>query len=126
MFAASPLYNTPDNMKGIIKAARFGDARDSVLCYSTYDKERWKKAADAAKAVIDAATGSGVSLYNTGKSTTTAKTDNYAGLGDYEAVCNNVYGSAGTYGNPEIILGNTCHQGTAVSDVSGWGRMGSL
>ena len=124
MFAASPLYNTPDNMKATIKAARFGDARDSVLCYATYDKERWKKAADAAKVVIDAAGGSGVSLFNTGKASSDRGKDTYASLGDYEAVCNNVYGSTGTYGNPEIILGNTCHQGTAVSDVSGWAEWG--
>jgi hypothetical protein len=42
LYAASPLYNTPDNMKSIIAQARFGDARDSVLCYPNYDKERWK------------------------------------------------------------------------------------
>lgn len=128
MFAASPLYNTPDNMKAAIRAVRFGDGRDSVLCYPNYDKERWKKAADAAKAVIDAAPASMVSLYNTGKDSSERKKDTYASLGDYEAVCNNIYnvsgGTAGNYGNPEIILGNTCHQGTAVSDVSSWAEWG--
>jgi hypothetical protein len=122
LYAASPLYNTPDNMKSIIAAARFGDARDSVLCYTTYDKARWKRAADAAKAVIDAAAASGVSLYNTGKPTTTVKTDNYAGLADYEAVCNNVSGTGGTYGNPEMILVNTFNQNDP--NINGWADWG--
>jgi starch-binding outer membrane protein, SusD/RagB family len=126
LYAASPLYNTPDNMKPAIAGARFGDGRDSVLCYTTYSKERWKRAADAAKAVIDAAPGAGVVLYNTGKATTTTKTDNYAGLGDYEAVCNNVYGTTGAYGSPEMILVNTYNQNdpnrTGWAD---WGRYNS-
>lgn len=110
LYAASPLYNTPPSMRAMIEGARFGNARDSVLSYPTYDRERWKRAADASKAVIDAASGSGVILYNTGKPTTTVNTDNYAGLGDYEAVYNNVYGTAGAYGNPEMILVNTYNQ----------------
>jgi hypothetical protein len=124
LYAASPLYNTPNEMKSIIAGARFGDARDSVLCYPTYDKERWKRAADASKAVIDAAAGSGVSLYvsATPKPTTTPNTDNYAGLGDYEAVCNNVYGTSGAYGNPEMILVNTFNQRDPdKSQLNEWG-----
>ena len=123
LYAASPLYNTPPELKGAIAGARYNDNRDTVLCYPTYDKSRWKRAADAAKAVIDAAAGSGVSLYNTGKPTTTPKTDNYAGLGDYEAVYNNVFGSAGTYGNPEYILANTYNQSEVSRDGwADWGR----
>lgn len=126
LYAASPLYNTPDNMKAGVTGARFGDARDSVLCYTSYNKERWKRAADAAKAVIDAAGASGVTLYNTGKPLTTAKTDNYAGLGDYEAVCNNVFGTTGTYGNPEMILVNTYNHNDANKDGwADWGRYNS-
>lgn len=123
LYAASPLYNTPDNMKSAIAGARFGGAKDSVLCYLTYDKERWKRAADAAKAVIDAAPASGVVLYNTNKPTTTPKTDNYAGLGDYEAVFNNVFGTTGSYGNPEMILVNTYNQNDPNRDGwADWGR----
>lgn len=122
LYAASPLYNTPSEMKSIIAGARFGNEKDSVLCYANYDKERWKRAADAAKAVIDAAPGAGVSLYNTGKPTTTVNTDTYAGLGDYEAVCNNVYGSTGAYGNPEMILVNTFNQKDP--DKSQWNEWG--
>lgn len=123
LYAASPLYNTPADMKSAIAGARYNDGRDSLLCYETYSKERWKKAADAAKAVIDAAGASGVILYNTGKPTTTAKTDNYAGLADYEAVCNNVMGTTGTYGNPEMILVNTYNQNDPNRDGwADWGR----
>ena len=123
LYAASPLYNTPGDMKSVISAARYNDTRDSVLCYPSYNKERWKRAADAAKAVIDAATAAGVYLYNTGKPTTTVKTDNYAGLGDYEAVCNNVFGTTGTYGNPEMILVNTYNQNDPNRDGwADWGR----
>jgi starch-binding outer membrane protein, SusD/RagB family len=123
LYAASPLYNTPADMKTAVSGARYGDGRDTLLCYETYSKERWKRAADAAKAVIDAAGASGVSLYNTGKATTTARTDNYAGLGDYEAVCNNVMGTTGTYGNPEMILVNTYNQNDPNRDGwADWGR----
>jgi starch-binding outer membrane protein, SusD/RagB family len=122
LYAASPLYNTPNEMKSMIAGARFGDARDSVLGYPTYNKELWKRAADAAKAVIDAAPTAGVSLYNNSKPTTTPNTDTYAGLGDYEAVCNNVYGTAGTYGNPEMILVNTFNQKDP--DRSSWNQWG--
>ena len=123
LYAASPLYNTPADLKPAIGAARYNDARDSVLCYLSYSKERWKRAADAAKAVIDAAGASGVLLYNTGKPATTVKTDNYAGLGDYEAVCNNVLGTTGTYGNPEMILVNTYNQNDPNRDGwADWGR----
>lgn len=126
LYAASPLYNTPPDMKAAISGARYGDGRDTLLAYAAYSKERWKRAADAAKAVIDAATGAGVMLYNTGKPATTVKTDNYAGLGDYEAVINNVFGTAGTYGNPEFILANTYNQNDPNRDGwADWGRYNS-
>lgn len=124
LYAASPLYNTPGDMTAGLSGARFGNAKDSVLCYDVYSKERWKRAADASKAVMDAAATAGVSFYNTGKPATTARTDNYAGLGDYEAVCNNVSGTTGAYGNPEMILVNTFNQNdpNTVSSWADWGR----
>lgn len=126
LYAASPLYNTPESMKAAIAGARYGGERDTLLAYASYSKERWKRAADAAKAVIDAAAASGVQLYNTGKATTTPKTDNYAGLGDYEAVFNNVFGAAGTYGNPEMILVNTYNQNDPNRNGwADWGRYNS-
>lgn len=116
LYAASPLFNTPDNMRSVISAARFGDGRDSVLCYATYDKERWKKAADAAKDVLDNAAAAGVVLFNENKPLTTG--DAYSTIGDYEAVYNNV-DHTGKYGNPEYILANTYNQ---VPNGWEWGR----
>ncbi|MFT3846248.1 MAG: RagB/SusD family nutrient uptake outer membrane protein [Lacibacter sp.] len=113
LYAASPLFNTPDNMKSIIAGARYGDGRDSVLCYPAYDKERWNTAAKAAKEVIDNAPAAGVALYNTGKPETTGET--YATLGDYESVYN-------VYANQELILVNTYNQTPATSGAFEWGR----
>lgn len=113
LYAASPLFNTPDNMKSIIAAARYGDGRDSVLCYPTYDKERWNIAAKAAKDVIDNAPAAGVALYNTGKAETTGET--YATLGDYESVYN-------VYANQELILVNTYNQNPATAGAFEWAR----
>ena len=111
LYAASPLYNTPDNLKSVLAPARFNDARDSVLCYPTYSKERWKLAADAAKAVIDNAPQASVAIYNTGKPTTDVGvgSDTYAALGDYESVWN-------VNANSEVILASTKNQ-----DGSDWG-----
>lgn len=110
LYVASPLYNTPSNMAAEIAEARYGDARDSVLAYPDYDKERWKLAADASKDVIDAAIAAGGALYQTGKAETTPRTDNFEGLGDYEAVFN-------VYANSELILVNTAHMWVA---NNGW------
>ncbi|MGN8071131.1 RagB/SusD family nutrient uptake outer membrane protein [Mucilaginibacter sp. 22184] len=101
LYAASPLYNTPANLKAEVAGARFGDSRDTVLAYPNYDQERWNKAAKACKDVIDNAGGAGVSLFNTGKPLTTGET--YATLGDYESVWN-------VFANQEMILVNTANQ----------------
>jgi hypothetical protein len=117
LYAASPLYNTPANMKSDVAGARFGDSRDTVLAYTSYDPERWNKAAKAAKDVIDNAGAAGVSLYNTGKPETTGET--YATLGDYESVWN-------VFANQELILVNTSNQvpgaGGGWGDGSAWGQ----
>lgn len=110
LYAASPLYNTPTNLKSVIAQARYGDGRDSVLGYLDYNKERWNLAAQAAKDVIDHAPEAHVALYNTGKPETTG--DSYTTLGDYEAVSN-------VYANSELILVNTANQ--ASSDFF-WGK----
>ncbi len=111
LYAASPLYNTPPQMAGEVSGLRYNDDRDSVLCYQIYDNNRWKLAADAAKAVLDNATAAGVALYETGKVETTG--DTYATIGDYEAVWN-------VYNNSELILVQTDR---AVND---WGADGSI
>ncbi|MCH5719652.1 RagB/SusD family nutrient uptake outer membrane protein [Niabella hibiscisoli] len=102
LYVASPLYNTPVSMTAEIAEARYGDGRDTVLAYPSYDKERWKIAADAAKEVIDAAIAAGGGIYQTGKAETTPRTDNFEGLGDYEATFN-------VNANKELILVNTAH-----------------
>lgn len=115
LYAASPLYNTPSNLQGETQGARYGDGRDSVLAYPTYDKERWNTAAKASKDVIDAAAASSVAIYNTGKPTTTPHDDSYAGLGDYEAVSN-------VYANSELILVNTHNMDPAQTGGFFWGN----
>lgn len=47
LYAASPLYNGNKDMAGFV------NAEGEPFINQTYDKEKWKKAADAAKAVID-------------------------------------------------------------------------
>lgn len=113
LYAASPLYNTPASMSSEVAGARYGDKRDTVLAYPSYDPERWKKAAQAAKDVIDAAAASNVALYNTGKPLTTGET--YASLGDYESVWN-------VYANQELILVNTTNQ-VPTNVGGGWGDL---
>ncbi len=59
LYAASPLFNTGD--------AYYPYAKIQNICYGNYDVNRWKKAADAAKAAIDLAESNGYKLVNTGK-----------------------------------------------------------
>ena len=57
LYAASPLFNTATPY------VSFGNAQDDKLvCYGNYDLNRWKLAADAAKAVLDWASTAGVEL----------------------------------------------------------------
>lgn len=55
LYAASPTFNTDKPYLD------FG-AHNNMICYGTYDRNRWKLAADAAKAAIDAALVSGHDL----------------------------------------------------------------
>lgn len=98
LYAASPLYNTPDHLKAEVVGARFGDSRDTVVAYPTYSRERWKRAADAAKDVLDNAAMAGIQLYKTGKVESTG--DSYQTIGDYESTWN-------VFANQELILVNT-------------------
>lgn len=56
LYAASPLWNGNPEFIG------FAD-RDGLELFAGYDAQRWQVAADAAKAVIDAAEGAGYGLY---------------------------------------------------------------
>ncbi len=79
MYAARPLFNssTPylDN-----------NGHNDLICFGTYDKELWKKAIDASKAVIDWAAQNGYEIINTGRP-----------LDDYGT-------AVSTPGNKEILL----------------------
>ncbi|MBN1131924.1 MAG: RagB/SusD family nutrient uptake outer membrane protein [Bacteroidales bacterium] len=57
VYAASPLYNGP------VPPYASGYEHPEVLGYGNYDAERWKRAADACKEAIQAATEAGHSLY---------------------------------------------------------------
>ena len=61
LWSASPLFNPKDNVSYY---PTFG--QQDLIKHSTYDKNRWKEAADAAKACIDAAHAAGYELVNTG------------------------------------------------------------
>ena len=66
LMAASPLYNESNPNSGPIK---------SILGYDSYDANRWKKAADAAKAVMD------MGLYSLVEDNTTAPGYGYYDMG---------------------------------------------
>lgn len=55
LYAASPLFNTATPY------IDFG-ANNPLICYGNYDQNRWKKAADAAKATLDWAMANGCAL----------------------------------------------------------------
>jgi starch-binding outer membrane protein, SusD/RagB family len=57
LYAASPLYNTAEPILSMDDPAH-----NSLICYGNYDVNRWQKAADAAKAVIDWAPLGGIRL----------------------------------------------------------------
>jgi hypothetical protein len=57
LYAASPLFN------GNTDYANFKDKEGNVLVPQSYDKEKWKRAMDAAKEAIDFAEGQGYKLY---------------------------------------------------------------
>ena len=55
LYAASPLFNTGTPYMDL-------PGHNDLICYGNYDINRWKKAADAAKAVLDWAPAGGVAL----------------------------------------------------------------
>lgn len=92
LYAASPLFNTNKPYMSL-------PGNEELIGYGNYDKERWKKAADAAKEAIDAAVNSGhYKIHNTGNPET-----------DYEYVWT-------TPDNEEIILGNMKYRDFRTTD----------
>ncbi len=57
LYAASPLFNTATPYLSMEDASH-----NDLICYGNYDQNRWQKAADAAKAVIDWAPNGGIHL----------------------------------------------------------------
>lgn len=82
LYAASPLFNTAEPYLSL-------GENNHVVCYGNYDKERWKKAADAAKEAISAAEKSG-----------------YYGLYDESTPAKNYEYVWTTPDNKEVILAN--------------------
>lgn len=62
LYAASPLFNGGGENASSLYSG-FTSAEGEQLISTTYDKEKWKRAADAAKEAIDMAEAAGVSLY---------------------------------------------------------------
>lgn len=62
LYAASPLFNGGGGTQQSYYV-KFTDAAGSPLIPTTYDKEKWKKAADAAKEAIDFAEAQGYAMY---------------------------------------------------------------
>ena len=53
LLAASPLFNSPDGYSNYIEYATLSNPDGKMLFPQNYDKNKWKKAADAAKLIID-------------------------------------------------------------------------
>jgi starch-binding outer membrane protein, SusD/RagB family len=97
LYAASPLFNS--------ETPYMNYGKPLFICYGNYDINRWKKAADAAKALIDYSEQNGLySLYDTDQ----PEKDYFASTTDISAT------------NTETILG-TRIQGTF--DIQGWERL---
>jgi hypothetical protein len=56
LYAASPLYNTDNPYSKAL------GENSNLICFMNYDKERWKKAADAATAAIDYCNANGYAI----------------------------------------------------------------
>lgn len=94
LFAASPQYNTGTPVVPMSNAAD-----NKLICYGNYDVNRWKLAADAAKAAIDYALANGYSLIDTVANRNPRELDNgtVGPLGNYRFAWE-------TYNSKESIL----------------------
>ena len=100
LYAASPLFNAA------APPVSFGNAQDDkLLVYGNYDLNRWKGAADAAKAVLDWAQAKGYALIDVPANRIPVITPGGIVNGNYRAAWQ-------TADNPEIILSSKIY-GTA-------------
>lgn len=100
LYAASPLFNTAT------PPSSFGNAEDDkLICYGNADMNRWKLAADAAKAVLDWAQGAGYGLIDISENRIPVITPGQVVNGNYRTawqqndnietiLANKVYGNA--------------------------------
>lgn len=106
LYAASPLFNTATPYTSMNNPAN-----NKFICYGNYDVNRWKLASDAAKAALDKAATSGVTLINDPNNTKgrypnldiDPSTNNYYQLGKVP-VAGNYEHAWSDYNNSEIIL----------------------
>ncbi len=92
LYAASPLFNAP------APPVSFGSSQDDkLLGYGNYDINRWKKAADASKDVLDWAQSNGFALIDIPANRIPTITPGGIVNGNYRAAWQ-------TADNPEIIL----------------------
>lgn len=105
LYAASPIFNTATPYLDMANAAD-----NKLICYGNNDPNRWKLAADAAKAALDYALANGYGLIDEPTNRNPKDLDNgtLGPLGNYRA-------SWETYNNKELIL---VYQGVAASNIS--------
>lgn len=75
LYAASPLFNGGGGGSESSLYAEFKNKNGSQLISPTFDKEKWKKAADAAKEAITAAESAGIQLYQNSTYSSDVPTD---------------------------------------------------
>ncbi|WP_159475009.1 RagB/SusD family nutrient uptake outer membrane protein [Dyadobacter sp. 3J3] len=80
LYAASPQFNTATPVLSMGNAAN-----NNLICYGNYDVNRWKLAADAAKAALDLALANGYGLIDEVANRNPKETDNgtQGALGNY-------------------------------------------
>ncbi len=100
LYAASPLFNTATPYLSMPDPAN-----NTLICYGNADVNRWKLAADAAKAVIDWAPTNGIALIDTNNPDA-----------DYRYMCE-------ICDNTEVILGNKSMAKMATNNNGPWQLM---
>lgn len=105
LYAASPQYNTATPYISMANAAD-----NKLICYGNYDVNRWKLAADAAKAALDFALANGYGLIDVPANRNPKELDNGT-----PGPAGNYRDSWEIYNNKELIL---TYQGFAASNIS--------
>lgn len=130
LYAASPQYNTATPILSMANAAD-----NKLICYGNYDANRWKLAADAAKAALDFALANGYGLIDEVANRNPKELDNgtVGPLGNYRVsweTTNNkelimMYQGGGTQsggitniGNPPLTFWNASCFGSFWSGIS--------